>query len=326
MEAHRHRGFIVNVPDDYNDSFKGGRRSPTGGRRKKRELLNGGIRQSARQMLNSACFTPRDEALLETLLGIGLLSRHQIQRLFFKPDGHPFTTAERIRKLYERHVLNYTADLMDRMRAAGLEPCHVYSLGSVGEEILAIRRGITRNALGLSERYDIYRGNLLLMHDLQVSEVYVRAKLAARQMRGDIAWHNEQAAAIRSQAGEELVRPDSALSLQPKGITTAYFVEMDRGSTHWPNKIDFYEHARLSGDGWQQQFRCREFPAVLAVIPPRLLNKVAQAIRQEAHSVRFWVKTWSAFLQTGFFQGWLDVAADRQADLIPKGDLVHARQ
>lgn len=315
-------GVVMNIPEDYKTAFKGGRR---GQRRKNRPVLKNSVRQTARQLLNSRSFTARDEAILETLFGIGLLSRNQIQRLFWA-GSHPNTVAKRLRILYERHLLNYTPDLLDRMRTSRLEPCHIYGLAEVGEEILAVRRGLTRSRLGLGQRYDLQRGNPLLMHDLQVSEVYVKARIAVGQYAGQLAWYNEKAAAIRTQAGEELVRPDGALQITLIGAVSTYFLEMDRGSTHWPNKVDFYEHAQRSGDSWSQQFYTSEFPPVLAVVPNRLLGKASKVIRQQARTVRFWIKTWPAFLDTDFLRDWSDTITGNSVNLIPEGGLAHGRQ
>ncbi|MEW5985008.1 MAG: replication-relaxation family protein [Chloroflexota bacterium] len=316
MEHDRHNGIIISIQDDYTTAFKGGNRVNTNGRRKQRAPLAGSIRQAARDHLHGPGFTPRDEAVLETLLGVGLLSRDQIQRLFFWSSNYPDTAAGRLKKLYERHLLNYTPDLIPRMRAADLEPCHVYSLGPVGEEVLAIRRGMTRSGLGFSDRYDLQRGNPLLMHDLQVSEVYVRAKLATRCYSGEMTWHNEQAAALRHPAGQEIVRPDGAIRIVINGTYHTFFVEMDRGSTRWPDKVGFYEEAHRRCE-WSAQFRTHTFPQVLCIIPPGIVGKASDAIQHEAEHVRFLVKTWPAFLRTDFFQEWQDTLDGREVSLAP---------
>ncbi len=312
----------MNIPEDYRTAFKGGGLSANGGRWKKRKPLNSSARQAARRLLDSPRFTARDEAILETLLGVGLMSREQIQRLFFQGKTDKAVTV-RLKKLYENHLLDYSADLMARMRMAGMEVCHVYGLGTVGEEILAIRRGLTRTALNHSGRYDLQRGNPLLIHDLQVSEVYVQAKGAMRKVNGQVIWYNEQASAIRNLAGEELVRPDGTLVLIAKGAIVSCFVEMDRGSTHWPNKVGFYEHARRNGDGWQGRFQGVQFPVVLAIIPPKLVDKVSQVL-QESHSVRFLLKTWPELLLTDFLQDWRDHTANCPVELLYKEGLSHA--
>ena len=322
MEQANPNGVVMNIPEDYKTAFKGGSR---GKRRKNRPPLKNSVRQTARHLLNSRSFTARDEAILETLFGIGLLSRNQIQRLFWA-ESHPNTATKRLRLLYERYLLNYTPDLMDRMHTAGLEPCHVYALAPVSQEILAIRRGLSRSQLGLGHRYDLQRGNPLLLHDLQVSEVYVKARIAIRRRRGQLTWYNEKAAAIRTPVGEELVRPDGALNITSGNRIRTCFIEMDRGSTHWPNKVDFYEHARRNGDSWRQQFHTDEFPPVLAVVPTRLLDKASRVIRQEARTVRFWIKTWPTFLGTDFLHGWSNAVTGDAVDLIPKGDAIHAEQ
>lgn len=313
------RGVVIQIPEDYQHYFKGGNRVGHNGRRKSRPPLADGIRPAARRLLNSPVLTPRDEAISETLYGVGLLSRHQIQRLFF-PGRSRIAVAERLRELYQRHLVDYTPDLMGRMRTAGLVASHVYKLGLVGQEIVALRRGLNRSGLGLSDRYNLERGNPLLMHDLQVSEVYVQAKVASHQLGGDLIWYNEAAAAVRSPAGEELVRPDGFLRLTWQGISCSYFVEMDRGATHWADKVDFYEEAGRRGQ-YQHLLGHNDgrLPAVLAIYPGKAgaaAPRVRRAVQQQARHVQFLLKSWPDLLQADFSDGWQDGATGQWVNLL----------
>jgi hypothetical protein len=309
-------GIVISVDEAYQRQFKGGRKINIPVRRPSRPPLAIAIRQAAKDLLQSQRFTARDEAILNTLLGVGLLSQRQIRTLFF-PNSSDRAANRRLKHLYEGHLLNFTADLMPRMREAGLDPCYVYSLGAVGEEILALRQGLPRSGLNLSERYDLFRGNPLLMHDLQVSEVYVRAKAALRGFQGGVSWGNEQAAAIRAESGEELVRPDALLHLTFHGATHTYFVEMDRGSTYWPDKVDFYEEAERRGQ-WEHLNRRGVFPPVLAVIPAGATSRAQRAIQKGGHRLRFLVKTWPDFLAAPFLTEWLDGRRGGMVALTPE--------
>jgi hypothetical protein len=151
---------------------------------------------------------------------------------------------------------------------------------------------------------------------LQVAEAYVRARLAMRRRGGELTWYNEAAAAIRNQAGEELVRPDGALRLAHGEATLFCLLEMDRGATHWPAKVEFYEAAWQRGDGWQAQFHSPSLPPILGIVPAAILDRAGRAIAQEARHSRFLLKPWPAFLASDFLDGWLDVVAGRPVSLL----------
>jgi len=203
------------------------------------------------------------------------------------------------------------------MAEAGMKPCYLYTLGPVGEEILAIRRGVSRSALGLSDRYDLHRGNPLLMHDLQVSQIYVQAKVAARTHNGVVVWGNEQAAAVRNQTGQELVRPDGLLDLTIGRQNQTFFVELDRGSSHWPDKLNFYETARRRGE-WQSAVHGDTFPTILSVVADHFLTRARRAAQYSHAPIRFLFKPWSAFLAEPFLMGWRLGGAERLVNLFPE--------
>jgi hypothetical protein len=308
-------GVIIAIAEEYKTQFKGGRSKAIPLRRRPRPPLESSIRQTARTLLESDKFTARDEAILNTLLGVGLLNQQQIQTLFFA-NANIRIANRRLKQLYDSHLLNFTAALMPRMAEAGMKPCYLYALGPLGEEILAIRRGVSRSALGLSDRYDLHRGNPLLMHDLQVSQIYVQAKVAARSHNGVVVWGNEQAAAVRNQAGQELVRPDGLLDLTIGRQNQTFFVELDRGSSHWPDKLNFYETARRRGE-WQSVVRGDTFPTVLSVVADSFLTRAGRAAQNNHAPIRFLFKSWSAFLTEPFLTGWRLGGAERLVNLFP---------
>ena len=310
----RQTGIIITVDDEYANQFKGGRNGNIPVRRPCRPPLETSVRQAARQMLQSPRFTARDEALLNTLLGVGLLSQQQIQALFF-PHTTDRIVNRRLKMLYDAHLLDFTASLMTRMQQASLKPCYLYTLGPVGEEILAIRRGVSRSALGLSDRYDLHRGNPLLMHDLQVSQIYVQAKIALRPLQGAIAWGNEQAASIRNYDGRELARPDGLLRLTLADSSYPFFIELDRGSSHWPDKLSFYEEARQRGE-WQTIVSSETFPPVLAVVADNFLNRARRAAQDKRTPIRFLFKSWSSLLANPFLKSWYLDGADQKINLL----------
>lgn len=121
------------------------------------------------------------------------------------------------------------------MERAGLVPCHIYTLGPIGQELLALDRQIKRSEL--SYKYSGRSGQNVL-HDLMTAEIYAQAvvyayaherrwvetakqrnlgKDAARryitQNRLSVTWHGEHEAAIW-QGDKELVRPDGLLEIE----------------------------------------------------------------------------------------------------------------
>jgi len=67
------------------------------------------------------------------------------------------------------------------MAAMRLEPCCIYTLGSVGQEVFALYSGIKRQKIPFTpDRYSLLRGNHFLLHDLQFSEMFAQLQVAVK--------------------------------------------------------------------------------------------------------------------------------------------------
>lgn len=301
--------------------------------------LKKGYRATAIELRASKKHTGRDDEIINAVFTLGLLSRHQIQRMFWQEDLKSVSAVnDRLRTLFYRHVLYRTVDVSFEMERAGLVPCHVYTLGPTGEELLALDRQIKRSEL--SYKYS-GRSSQNVMHDLMTAEIYVQAvayaytherelvkaakqrkleKDAARrfitQNRLSMTWHGEHEAAIW-QGDKELVRPDGVLEIEQGGERTLYFVELDRGHTKWEKKVNVYDNARQFG-GWQSKFGINEYPHVLVIVPPNRNKRVAEAIAAHQPTVRYLIKEWPNYLAEPM-SGWVD--ADGQNGSVSIGKL-----
>lgn len=187
-------------------TIKGRKRNRTARlRRPNRNKLKIGYRAYADQLRASSQFTSRDERILKVIYSVGLLSREQIQMIFWKEDTASTTVSARLRKLYEHWVLNIATDVSLSMERAGMEPCHVYTLGPVGEEILAINRHETRSELGYNRRYASGRSDQNIMHDLMTAQIYTLSAVYALAHERQL-WQPRQATIrdeLREQFGDE---------------------------------------------------------------------------------------------------------------------------
>ena len=208
---------------------------------------------------------------------------------------------------------------MPHMAAAGLEPCQVYTLGSVGEQVLALTWEKTRKELNYTRRYAVGRGAPLIMHDLMVAEFFVRANEQVGQMPDcDMQWGNERMAAIydkprtKSKPPEELVRPDGWWLLRQKGKVHYFFLEMDRGNTRWPKKANSYEKAyqRMVALGKDS------FATVLNVVPHNQQGRVVSWLTDGRRQVRHLVLEWPDLLTSGPFTDWYDVQTGHMVNLL----------
>lgn len=278
-----------------------------------RKPLKVSARQYAAQLLRGR-LTTRDLELARALIGVGLLTRHQIQRLFF--GDHAKVTANRLTKLYDYHFLDRSPYWLEEMGAEGFETCYIYTLGVTGLEAFALNSGMTRQEVPFSpQRYTLSRGDHLLLHDLRISEMFTRLRVGTEGFGWELVWFNESAAML-CRGEEELVRPDGIAVLMGGERQVAFFVEMDRGHTNWESKVEFYERARrqsawretLRVDNWQPAV----YPAVLCVVPREIETKVYTAVRRQRPQTPFYVKTWETFLTTEMFSGWAEgVSGDK---------------
>ncbi|MEZ4641736.1 MAG: replication-relaxation family protein [Chloroflexota bacterium] len=282
-------------------------------RAKPRPELKISARKKAEELWEKRVITEREINMARAFIGVGLLTRHQIQRLFF--HDHAKLASNRLVRLYKHYILDRGHYWLLEMKAMGLEACYIYTLGSVGQEIFALYNGLKRQELPFTaSRYSLMRSNHFLLHDLQVSEMFTQLQLGVSTAGKRLIWYNEMAAALWH-GEEELVRPDGLGVLYGHNSQASFFVEMDRGSTHWERKIAFYERARQQGD-WSQQLGLSQYPRVLCVMPRGKSRELLQMVQARKPVTEFWVKEWDSVLMGDVLTGWAKGNGGYQGKLI----------
>lgn len=282
-----------------------------------REPLKISARQQAQLLLEQNRLSDRDINLLRGFIAVGMLTRHQIQRIFFADSEK--RAANRLAKLYHYHFVDRGMSWMEGMETMGLTPCYVYTANRVGVEAYALCTGTPYRQVPFNpERYLLTRQNHKMLHDLQISEMYTCLQVEAEANGWEMTWYNEWAAILRYEE-EELVRPDGVAILERMGGGTeyGYFIEMDRGNTDWQKKVSFYERA-YQRSPWRTLFQVQQYPVVLCVVPSALMGEVAGVVRQERPLTRFWLKTWEALLAGDVLTGWLDPLREGSKGLLAR--------
>ena len=116
----------------------GGYRHP---RSRSRIPLKVSARQYAAQLLQER-LTARDLELARALIGVGMLTRHQIQRMLFADNAK--LASNRLVKLYHYHFLDRSSYWLADMGDEGFEPCYIYTIGATGLEAIALQMGISQ--------------------------------------------------------------------------------------------------------------------------------------------------------------------------------------
>lgn len=272
-------------------------------------------RQRAKKLLENGEITVRDEKILETLLGVGLMTTDQIQRLFWPQDTSSRRyTLNRLRQLgmgtprtRGKKLLTHSTTFMPHLRSIHLPPGHVFGLSEAGQEVIAIRHGLRSRTLVPydDEYYSLLQKNRLFKHHIQTSEIYVRLKLKARELGVGLEWINEMGVMIRD-GKQEVARPDGFARLYNGKVQTGLFIETDRGNTNWRKKMETYETAQLYGD-WRYVTGLDTFPVIACVMPTqRSVDRIGQLVREVNPMPQFVFKTWSDFLQSDANEGWYE--------------------
>lgn len=281
-------------------------------RARTRPELKVSAHKQAIDLIEQGRLTLRDLDLARACIGVGILTRHQIQRLFFNDQMK--TASNRLTKLYYNYYfLDRGPYWLTEMGEMGLVPCYLYALGRVGLAAFALHSGHSRHEMPLTPgRYSLMRSNHLLLHDVQISELFTQLHLWGHEAGLRVRWHNESAAALY-RGEEELVRPDGAALLYRQDGTyhSGYFVELDRGHTPWAQKVAFYERARQARQSWQEILDVSIYPTVLCVVPVRLRDKVIAQIATYQPQTCFYVKTWEQVLATGMYAEWYEPVQGR---------------
>ena len=280
-----------------------------------REPLKISARQQAQLLWEQNRLSDRDINLIRGFIGVGMLTRHQIQRIFFR--DHEKMAANRLARLFHQHFLDRTLAWGDEIRAMGLPPCYIYTANRVGVEAYSLCTGTPYQQVPFSrERYLLTRQNHKMLHDLQISEMFTRLQVGMQTLSWEMTWFNEWAAILR-QEEEELVRPDGVAILERPSEQGewGYFIEMDRGNTDWRKKLTFYERA-YHRSPWRQVLQVARYPTVLCVVPEAVQAEVVQVVREKRPTTRYLLKSWERFLGTDSLSGWLEPLAATDTDLM----------
>lgn len=280
---------------------------------------NESVPARAGKLIESSMITVRDYNILKTLLGVGILTRHQTQRLFWEPGASLSVINRRLKRLTDRGVLLSTITHRELLSDLGLERCNLFSLGDVGREIMAIREGRPswRRIPYNTKYYDIRVNNRLIRHHLMTSEIYTRLKEKSGRVGNEMVWFNEMACIIREEK-QELVRPDAYAAIWRNGFAEEahLFIETDTRHTNWEKKVPSYKVASVRGD-WREVLDTARFPLVLCVVPSeQAVSRVAGLIKARSTNVTYLLKAWPRFLVEDPYVGWYHAQGDAGEELV----------
>lgn len=277
----------------------------------------------AEKLMERGKITNRDYHILKSLLGVGVLSRQQIQRLFWHLDSARQTVCRRLALLTgaERQFLEFTDIHKDTLESIGLERCRVYGLSVTGRELIAIREGRKswRYVAYNEHYYELKTVCSIMRHHLMTSEIYTRLKVKSNRAGNDMMWFNEMACIIYN-GKQELVRPDgyTTISCERFSEVATAFIETDTRHTDWEKKIQSYETAKAEGD-WATVLGVSQFPLVLCVVPSqRAIERVTGMITNRRYThVTYLFKPWHQFLIEDPYVGWYHAKADKVVKILP---------
>ncbi|MCP4424873.1 MAG: hypothetical protein GY803_10300 [Chloroflexi bacterium] len=279
------------------------------GRRATRPELRRGPTAHAYSLMRQDSIVNRDHAILETLYNaVPILSADHIQRLFWakhSPKSVIKQTDNRLVKLWKYHALDRNTFMVPVMgQVKGLSPRFSYFLGPVGISLLAIKRDEPRKELRIPRTYEGLTPTMLL-HDLMVSEIYVRIREQVRGTDTKMRWVTEWKSIIRNNNKDELVRPDALIALNMDGKIQRSYLEVERRFR--PQKIQTkviaYETAMREG-AWRGLFGMKSFPSVRLVVDGAKAEPVAALIAKHAKNVRWHVQQWPI---NDFFDDWTSI-------------------
>lgn len=176
--------------------------------------------------------TERDIRILDAVSAYRLLTREQIQRLWFSPTG---TTAckRRLMLLYQGGLLGRTP--LPLRNAYGASRA-VYYIDRAGIEVLKLRGGEAPAHPVLTQQP---ASEFFLEHALDTADVRISFELACRERSYPFAWIDEtrlRRDGIRlrmvetSSAPTAAIIPDGFLTITAGGITDGFAVEVDRAT------------------------------------------------------------------------------------------------
>jgi len=251
-------------------------------------------------LIRQGILTGRDEALLEYLREMGVLSLDHIKRLFW-PGGSRKTAYNRVLKLSGHHLLGLTRSPKAAMTGCGLYPSRVYGLSTVGR--LWLRQEVNNDFISRYLKRD------QVLHDLMVAELFTR--LTEQVRRRGRGWRFEmfgEHSASYYEQGAELptIAPDGlgilTQMVEGEEISLPFFVEMDAGreghgtlSSDWGRKVVGYD--RFFSGNWRLHralTRLAAFPAVLVIThgKQRMLNLAEAIAKKRQKSVIYFLARW----------------------------------
>jgi hypothetical protein len=228
----------------------------------------------------TSSLTERDHAIIDSLVRLNVCSGAQLERLHFSGDT----------PRHRRRVLQALADSrficrLDRVvggQRAGSSG-FVYALDVAGLRLVGIRNG-------LPARKPATPGVPVLIHALEVSEVFVRLVEAEREGLVEILDFQAEPTCWRHfpgrSGGNVTLKPDAYVRLGMGGFEDSWYLEHDRGSEGrgaLTRKLDAYRAYWSTGI---EQARRGVFPRVLWLVPTaRRHHDLANACsRQPAES------------------------------------------
>lgn len=175
----------------------------------------------------------RDQAIIDAVAGLRLLSARQLERLLFAEITHPGTRARLARRVLARLVTLGVLGRLER-RVGGVRAGaagHVYFTAAAGQRLLAFWRGE-----GLKRTRNPYEPtSAFVRHTLAVAELYVQLIEADRERQlGLLDFQSEPGCwcPFIGPAGAQLIlKPDARVRLAVgEGEEEHAFIEVDCGT------------------------------------------------------------------------------------------------
>lgn len=263
--------------------------------------------EKAKGLLLNGTMTYRDLYLLETMLGVGILTSSQIHQLFWFAQTRN-ALRKRLGKLEKLGLLESSSGYWHTLKSLKLPAENVYKLATFGKVLLAVYGGrVSAKQIPYDDQYyNLVIQNRLFKHHIMTSQIYTRFKVASRYVGNQMKWVNEMSTVIRMESsGQELVRPDGFFKIYREDIAGSVlgFVETDTRNTEWEKKIASYEKAMMKGD-WAYSLG-KKFPVVFCVVPnDRAVLRIGKLIQEQHNEVKYLVKSWQKFNAEDLFEAW----------------------
>lgn len=282
--------------------------------------------------------TGRDRQILHAVYEFRMLTREQIERLLFRPDGgqdHFTKTSKarlRLKLLYQNNYLERVPMPVGTGTWAW-QP--VYRLAQRGAAIVA-------SELGIPVRKLQYWGNgddrkkratevsvLFLAHALQVNDIRIAVTLAAAQhgyrvekWLGDVELKSQEMkdyVAVNEQGTRRLVSviPDAYFVLRLGDRRASFFLELDRATmtnSRWGTRVSAYLTYIHSGK-YTERYQTRSLRILTVTTSEQRLMNLKKATEKAGGRDVFWFTTYDEVSPSSvFFRPiWL-LASDERGD------------